>query len=118
MGVGSQLSNLLIAVSLLFLCMGIMFIFKKPRFLDKAEAILVCVLGFLMYSSLGSSYSFKEPILAIIFFEIAIIFLWAIIFFIFVKPQYIERWQAILVSLLGLCIYATLFSMACVVPKF
>ena len=107
-----RLSNLLFAVSLLFLCMSIVFVFKKPSFLDKAEAILLGILGFLIYSSLGSGDYLKEPILALIFFEITIIFLWAIIFFIFVKPQYIERWQAILVSLLGFCIYGVLFSMA------
>ncbi|MCB2300384.1 hypothetical protein [Clostridium tagluense] len=104
-----QLDDLFILISVCFICMAIFFMIKAPRFADKLEAILFCILGFLNYGFLSAMYDIGEPKLPAIFLMAFLIFLWAMVFFIFREPRLMNKKQVILICLFGVVAYGSLF---------
>lgn len=104
-----ELDEIFALISLLFFLGMIFFIFKKPKLMDKLEAVLICLLGSLVYGVLCADYSLGNPAVGSIFGIGCATFFVAIIFFSFRKPRLVAKWQAISLSLFGFISYGALW---------
>lgn len=104
-----DLSDIFASISLFFFLCMIFFILKKPRLMDRLDAVLICLLGSLSYGVLCADYSLNIPAIVTILGIGCAIFLIFIIFFSFRKPKFVTRWQAISLSTFGFLVYGMLW---------
>ncbi|MCY6957013.1 hypothetical protein [Clostridium brassicae] len=102
------LEDIFLLIALVFLIIMMFFIFKKPKLVDKIEAIFVCLLGGLTYAFLCGSYQLEYSPLLVIFAMPFIMFFLGVIFFIIREPSFMKKWQAISICLFGFVAYGML----------
>ncbi|WP_123053152.1 hypothetical protein [Clostridium sp. JN-1] len=109
-----ELDYIFALISIIFFITMIVFYFKRPKFMNKLESMLVCLLGCLLYGFLcgdyyaSSKYRFESSALSAVFGMVGEIFLVALIYVSFSEIKCMEKWQAIVISLFGFLFYEAL----------
>ncbi|MCD3252502.1 hypothetical protein [Clostridium botulinum] len=91
-----DLSDLFLCISILFLIGAIFFICKKVDFVDRLEAIFICLSGSFSYGLLCGGYYSDEFDYDIVWILTASMSIIITVFFLIRKPKYLKRWEVVI----------------------
>ncbi|MCD3216948.1 hypothetical protein FDJ70_07475 [Clostridium botulinum] len=91
-----DLGYFFLGISILFLIGTIFFMCKKVYFIDKLEAVFICLSGFFAYGLLCGGYYSDYSEYDIVWVLTAFISIMIMIFFLIRKPKYLKRWEVIM----------------------
>lgn len=110
-----KLEYIFALISMVFLMVAVVYLFKKPKFFEKIEVIFICSLGTWIYGGICGGSQVEESMVSVIFGVITGVFFITLIFCMFCKPVYMEKWKAILVCFIGFMYYGILFGLTNVI---
>ncbi|MBU5590990.1 hypothetical protein KQI89_04375 [Clostridium sp. MSJ-4] len=108
-----ELDDIFALVSLMFFFGLIFFALKKPKLIDRLEAIFVCLIGTVSYGFLCGSYNLESSALSVVFAIAFAVFFLGMIFFVLREPKFMKKWQAISICFFGFLAYGFLFGLIC-----
>lgn len=106
-----KLEYIFALISMIFLLVAIVYVFKKPRYFERIEVIFISLLGTWIYGGICGASQVEVSIVGVILGIVTGVFFITLIFCIFSKPVYMEKWKAILICFIGFMYYGILFGL-------